>query len=284
MTTTELVLPSSVNPETWNPDTAAMMEFAGLTWFENGVRVFAPSGIMAGFINACKRTGLDPTAKQIYAAVIGGKWTVLVGVDGMRVVAQRTGEYDGQDPIEWQAEQDGPWSTTPGPGTPYAARISIYRKNIGRPLVQTVTFKEFGGTGGNWTKRPSHMLGIRAETHGFRRLFPQDLSGLYTAEDFDSDSIDTSDALVIEASENWAALIETAKTKDDITAVVERAKAANEFTDIIRTKALTRYGMLSRAEEAPQETPEQPSAPRELSEAEFEGQSAAEFDAQAVLS
>jgi phage recombination protein Bet len=272
MSTTELALPESVNPSTWNADTAAMMEFAGLTWFEgvgdNRVRVFAPSGIMAGFIAACDRTGLDPTAKQIYAAQMGGKWTVLIGVDGMRVVAQRTGEYDGQDPIEWQATEDGPWSTVP-PKTPYAARIRIYRKGIRRPLEQTVTMAEFGGRGGNWDKRPAHMLGIRAETHGFRRMFPMQLSGLYTPEDF-QDTTDTADALVIEQSEDWAQLIEDATTKEEVKAVVDRAKEAREFTDVVRTQALTRYGMFNR-----DEIPD-----RELTEEEYEAEAAAEYAAQ----
>ena len=255
MTTTELALPESVNPSTWNPDTAAMMEFAGLTWFEgsgdNRVRVFAPSGIMAGFITACQRTGLDPTAKQIYAAQMGGKWTVLIGVDGFRVVAQRTGEYDGQDPIEWQQVEDGPWSTTPGKGAPYAAKIGIYRKGVARPLVQVVTFAEFGGRGQNWDKRPAHMLGIRAETHGFRRAFPMQLSGLYTPEDFQDAGTDTDDALVVTPTENWAGLIESAETKEEVSAVVDQAKAVNEWTDAVRTLALTRFGMLNRADEEP---------------------------------
>lgn len=266
MSTTELALPESVNPSTWNADTAAMMEFAGLTWFEgpadNRVRVFAPSGIMAGFIAACDRTGLDPTAKQIYAAQMGGKWTVLIGVDGMRVVAQRTGEYDGQDPIEWQASEGGAWLTVP-PKTPYAARIRIYRKGISRPLEQTVTMSEFGGKGGNWDKRPGHMLGIRAETHGFRRMFPMELSGLYTPEDFQDGLTDTSDAIVVEPTEDWAGLINAAETKEEIAAVVEKAKGCGEFPDSIRTLALTRYGMFNRGEEpsVDPEVEEPPTAP-----------------------
>ncbi|WP_167131953.1 recombinase RecT [Paramicrobacterium chengjingii] len=254
MSSKELALPISVNPQTWNADTAAMMEFAGLTWIEKqgeqDLRVFAPSGIMAGFIGACNRTGLDPTAKQIYAAVIGGKWTILIGVDGMRVVAQRTGEYDGQDPIEWQTEDNGEWTTVP-PKTPFAARIRIYRKGIGRPLEQTVTMAEFSGRGGNWNTRPSHMLGIRAETHGFRRLFPMQLSGLYTAEDFEADGVDTSDAITVEPTQDWAALINDAETREQIQHVVSEAKEANELTDAIRTAALTRYGMFNRAEAQP---------------------------------
>jgi len=295
--TTEMVLPSSVVPATWNPDTAALMEFAGLTWMEGQNRRFAPSGIMAAFIQACQRTGLDPTAKQIYAAQMGGKWTVLVGVDGMRLVAQRTGQYDGQDPIEWQATEDGPWSTVP-PKAPHAARIRIYRKGISRPLEQTVTMAEFGGKGGNWTTRPGHMLGIRAETHGFRRLFPMELSGLYTAEDIDAGTYDSSEVFVVEPSEDWGALIKEAETKEAIKEIADRAKELNEFTDAVRTQALTRYGMLNaetspaeadaptdepapHEEAAPEATPapEAETEPATPTDADYEAQAAAEAEA-----
>lgn len=281
MTSTEMVLPTSVVPSTWDANTAALMEFAGLTWMEGGNRKFAPTGIMAAFIQACGRTGLDPTAKQIYAAQMGGKWTVLVGVDGMRLVAQRTGQYDGQDPIEWQASEGGPWTTT-APKAPHAARIRIYRKGVGRPLEQTVTMAEFGGKGGNWTTRPGHMLGIRAETHGFRRLFPMELSGLYTAEDVDSGTFDNSELIVINPTEDWAGLIAAAESKDELTEILTRAQAANELTDVVRTKALTRLGMFSRGETEPAEVVEEPTVPAEMSEADYEAAAAAEYEAQAT--
>ncbi|MDF2507274.1 MAG: hypothetical protein K0Q52_1133 [Microbacterium sp.] len=254
---TELALPTSVRPDSWNADTAAMMEFAGLTWTEQrpdpenpgtprAVRMYAPPGIMAAFIAACARTGLDPTAKQIYAAQMGGKWTVLIGIDGMRVVAQRTGQYDGQDPIEWQAEENGPWVTVP-PKTPFAARVAIYRKGVGRPLVQTVTFAEFGSTAkGNWEKRPSHMLGIRAESHGFRRAFPMELAGLYTPEDFESDDVDTSDAIIDEPTEDWGALIVAAQSREELDEIGARLKESGEATDKIRAAWLARAGAIDR--------------------------------------
>lgn len=266
MSTTELALPTSVDTSTWNADTAAMMEFAGLTWLEgpkdSRVRMFAPSGIMAGFLAACRRTGLDPTAKQIYAMEIGGKWTVVTGVDGMRVVAQRSHEYEGQTPIQWTA--DGvhwvdAWLPELQGGKkgdkPAAARVGILRKGFREPLMQVVTWDEFGKTTGQWGKIPAHMLGIRAETHGLRRAFPNDLSGLYTADDFDTDAVDTSDAIVIEPSEDWAGLINATTTKDEVLAVVERAKELGEFTDHVRTLALTRYGMFNRGEEPAHDEP-----------------------------
>jgi phage recombination protein Bet len=232
-----------------------MMEFAGLTWIDQrpdpqnpgqtvAVRSYAPSGIMAAFIGACARTGLDPTAKQIYAALMGGKWTVLVGIDGMRVVAQRTGQYDGQDPIEWQAAADGPWTTVP-PKTPFAARVRVYRKGISRPIEQTVTFAEFGGAKNNWDKRPAHMLGIRAESHALRRLFPMELAGLYTPEDF-QDDVDTTDAITAADSEPWGDLIAGAEDRAALDAIAERLAASGEGTDKLRAAWLARAGLLSR--------------------------------------
>lgn len=303
----DLVLPTSVRPDSWNADTAAMMEFAGLTWTEQRpdpdnpgtprtVRVYAPPGIMAAFIAACGRTGLDPTAKQIYAAQMGGKWTVLIGIDGMRVVAQRTGQYDGQDPIEWQAEENGPWVTVP-PKSPFAARVAIYRKGVGRPLVQTVTFAEFGSSAkGNWEKRPSHMLGIRAESHGFRRAFPMELAGLYTPEDFEGDDVDTSDAIADEPTEDWGALIKDAATRADLDAIGERLKASGEATDKIRAAWLARAGAIDREANTvdaeivdDNETPAEgedtsanvsPAPSAGMSQEEYEAAASAQFDAE----
>jgi len=213
--------------------------------------------VTAGFITACNRTGLDPTTKQIYAAQMSGKWTVLVGVDGMRVVAQRSREYAGQTPIQWTA--DGvtwldAWLPEVQGGAkgdkPVAARVGVYRKGFTEPLMQVVTWSEFGMEsrfrGDNWGTRPAHMLGIRAETHALRRAFPNDLSGLYTAEDFDAG--DAGDEFVYEPTEDWSALIAAAETKEAISEVVERARLNNELTDRIRTEALTRYGMFNRGE------------------------------------
>jgi len=253
MTTTDLELPVSVNPQTWNADTTAMLEFAGLTWKNGDKREYAPAGVTAGFINACNRTGLDPTTKQIYAAQMSGKWTVLIGIDGMRTVAQRSHQYEGQTPIQWTA--DGvtwvdAWLPSDPTAKPLAARVGVYRTGFREPLMQVVTWAEFGMDsrfkGDNWGKRPAHMLGIRAESHALRRAFPNDLSGLYTAEDFDPDD----EAMVIEPSEDWETLIEQAETKDQLVDYVNRAREVNELTDAVRTKALVKHGEFNRANEA----------------------------------
>ena len=258
---TDIALPVSVNPNTWNADTRAILEFAGLTWLDKntGERQYAPEGVTGGFLAACNRTGLDPTTKQIYAAQMSGKWTVLVGIDGLRAVAQRSHEYEGQTPIQWTSDgvtwvdawlpqaEDG----KPAP-KPVAARVGVYRKGFREPLMQVVTWAEFGVEprfrGDNWGTRPAHMLAIRAESHALRRAFPNDLSGLYTAEDFDA-----GEAIVIEPSEDWGQLIADATSKEELTVIVNRAKEENELTDAIRTKALVKHGEFNREIETVEE-------------------------------
>src|SRR5664280_2195161 len=61
------------------------------------------------FAQVCHRTGLDPFTRQIYAIKrrqnVDGQWvekmTIQTGIDGYRVIAEKTGEYAGGDePVE----------------------------------------------------------------------------------------------------------------------------------------------------------------------------------------
>jgi phage recombination protein Bet len=55
------------------------------------------------FIYACKRLGLDPFAKQIYMVKRGeGAMTIQTGVDGFRLIADRTGRYAPGKPSEFE--------------------------------------------------------------------------------------------------------------------------------------------------------------------------------------
>ena len=67
----------------------------------------APKPELAVFLHFCQRTGLDPFARQIYMIARGGKYTIQASIDGLRLVADRSGNYGGQD-TQWCGE-DGKW-------------------------------------------------------------------------------------------------------------------------------------------------------------------------------
>lgn len=241
MTNAIALIPTTGDMTQWTPQEAALMEFAGLTWTEGQNRYYAPRAVVEAFAAAVRRTNLDPTAKQIYAVQIGGKWSIIVGIDGMRVVAQRTGEYLGQTPIQWTGDGINWVDVWLSKEKPLAARVGVRRKGFAEPLISVITWAEFGKTTGQWAKMPAHMIGIRCESHALRRAFPNDLSGLYTIEDIDGDHPDA-----IEPTENWVEVIRDTDDKADLEQVVNRIKEAGEMTGDLRTVILTHAGQLTK--------------------------------------
>jgi phage recombination protein Bet len=136
------------------------------------------------FAAICKRTGLDPFARQIYAIKRGGVMTTQVSIDGARLVAQRSGEYAGQVGPFW-CGADGVWvdvwlAKTP----PLAAKVGVHRRGFEQTLFAVAIWSEYAQTQGNmWAKFPSVMLAKCAEMIALRRAFPAELSGLYSTEE-----------------------------------------------------------------------------------------------------
>lgn len=254
MTTTAVALmPNTGDSTTWTLQEQALMEFAGLTWTEKQGdkvnRYYAPRSVVEAFAAAVKRTNLDPVAKQIYAVQMGGKWSIIVGIDGMRVVAQRTGEYLGQTPIQWTADGITWVDVWLSKDKPAAARVGIRRAGFAEPLMSVVTWEEFGKNSGQWPKMSAHMLGIRCESHALRRAFPNDLSGLYTMEDIDGEIPD--DGII--PTEDWFKLIRETVDKKDLEELAQRIRGIEdgeqvrptEMTGDIRATILTHAGTLT---------------------------------------
>lgn len=195
----------AVNPAQtdWTPDQRAALNALGI---DTDV---ATEGDLRVFLTYAQKTGLDPFAKQLY--LIGRdswqpkgtradgstiwhkstKFAIQTGIDGFRVIADRTGKYRGQTPPQWCGPDEQWHDVWLSDDPPAAARIGVLRADFAEPLVAVAKFNEYaprnkdGKLTGQWPKMPTLMLAKVAEALALRKAFPNDLSGIYVAEEMD---------------------------------------------------------------------------------------------------
>ena len=146
---------------------------------------------LALFVGQCKRTGLDPFAKQIYAIFRYDRragrevMTIQTAIDGFRLIAERTGQYLGKAGTWWCAA-DRKWQEVwIGSERPVAAKV-IVRKVVQGHVAEVPAvahWSEYVSDQGLWKNMPANQLAKCAEALALRQAFPNDLSGLYTSEE-----------------------------------------------------------------------------------------------------
>jgi phage recombination protein Bet len=131
------------------------------------------------FLYQCQRTGLDALSRQIYAIHRGNKMTIQTSIDGFRVIAERSGDYAGQDEPEF-IEQDGKM---------ICCKVAVYRfkgEQRYKASVGVAYWSEYAQSNNPmWQKLPHTMLSKCAEALALRKAYPQDLSGLYTGDEME---------------------------------------------------------------------------------------------------
>ena len=143
----------------------------------------------------CAETQLNPFRKQIHFIRRGNSYTIQVGIDGYRSIADRTGLYAGSDDYVFDyLNGDGSINKEPVKATSIvyklvggvrcafsaSARMSEYKPNDVKMQFM-------------WNKMSHLMLGKCAESLALRKAFPNELSGTYTDEEMQqADVIDIS--------------------------------------------------------------------------------------------
>lgn len=163
---------------------------AQLALITRTVAIGATKDELAMFLHVAKKSGLDPFLRQIHFVKRGGKATIQVGIDGYRAIADRTGKYAGNDEPEFERSADGEL---------IKASVTVYKLINGQRYAFSASaywdeYKPQKGQDFMWEKMPHVMLGKVAEALALRKAFPNDLSGLYTAEEMAQSgaSLDTS--------------------------------------------------------------------------------------------
>jgi phage recombination protein Bet len=205
MSTTDIAARSELVIEatqtSWSPQQVAALRQLGVD--------AAADGDLSVFFHVCNRTGLDPFARQIY--MIGRnsknmrtnqwetKYTIQTGIDGFRLIARRASDRArttlGYEDTVWCGD-DGQWTDVwLSDKPPRAAKLAVIRDGQRYPAVALMS--EYMGTDKNgtptrmWQTKGALMLAKCAEALALRKAFPQDLSGLYTADEMQASNDET---------------------------------------------------------------------------------------------
>lgn len=141
----------------------------------------------AVLIGIAEMRGLNPITQECYFVQRWDNakrcqvWAVQVSIDAMRIKAEESGVYSGQDEPEYEYE--------PGSKVPSLARVKVWRRDWDRPSVGVARFSEYvqktkeGVPTKFWRDMPHNQLAKCAEALALRKAFPRRLAKLYTADE-----------------------------------------------------------------------------------------------------
>lgn len=193
------------------------------------------------FVAVCGRTGLDPFTRQIHCVkrwdsnANGFVMAIQTGIDGYRLIAERTTNYDGQDAPQW-CGPDGKWQDVwLSDDPPAAARVAVYSKDSTRPTVGIARWKSYvqtkkdGAPNSMWRRMDAEMLAKCAEALALRKRFPQDLADVYTDDEMEQAAPErigrATRGMTVDAEKSSAALLDEAMDEpDSIAEAVEAAR------------------------------------------------------------
>ncbi len=148
------------------------------------------------FLHACKRTNLDPFMRQIYPVMRNdyktnkSVLTIQTGIDGYRLIAERTGKYSPGREAVFSYTPEGRILSC----TAYVKKMTDDKS--WHEVAATAFFDEYcqrtkdGKPTQFWLKMGHTMISKCAEALALRKAFPADLSGIYTKEEMEQAEVE----------------------------------------------------------------------------------------------
>lgn len=147
------------------------------------------------FLSLCKFQKLNPFLKEAYLIKYGSQpATIVTGKEAFMKRAMRNPHYAGYEAgivvcyDESGILEERVGTIVLGGETLVGGWAKVYVKGWEHPLMMTVSFDEYclkkdGKPASNWAVKPATMIRKVALVQALREAFPEDLGGLYTADE-----------------------------------------------------------------------------------------------------
>jgi phage recombination protein Bet len=196
-----------------------------------------PAAQLFIFSKICNDKRLSPFAKQIhltrYSTREGVKYSIIVGIDGYRSLAARTGLHAGTEDARFDVMPDGSYKTAAeliaAGKKPVSATVTVYKllsQGARAAFSHTAVLSEFQGQQ-KWQSMPFQMLAKVAEAFALRKAFPDELAGLSIQEE-EAAFTDTQQA---QSADEVLQLIAGCTSVDELAKLYKRTKNAVKFTE-----------------------------------------------------
>lgn len=155
------------------------------------------------FVGLCLRQGLDPYKKQAHPVM---RWdsnsrqeimTIQPSVDGLRAIAVKSGEYEGQVGPYWMGADEVWKDYWVAKEPPIAAKVGVWRKGFKEPTWGFARFDAYCVKGKDgklskfWAQMAELMIAKVAESLALRKAFPNEVGGQYSKEEMEqADPVD----------------------------------------------------------------------------------------------
>lgn len=150
---------------------------------------------IAMFMNLCKFSGLNPWLKEAYCIKYGNEpATMVVGKEAFQKRAESHPAFDGFDAGIIVIDENGNITYRQGTmklptETLLGGYAEVWRKDRTHSTRIEVSFDEYAGRkkdgtlNSQWSKKPATMIRKVALVQALRETFPNNLGGMYTAEE-----------------------------------------------------------------------------------------------------